>query len=207
MQTTIIILHMAFIQLPVPYRELFWSRYTSLGSQTQTLKNVKINSSKNRQLTFHTLVPQCVEQREECFELLRMQNSQNFPGICYWTPLRRACSAPSRLLSCTMVFLATLVKKPVPPKKLLDTALTSFFEKIEKVIYYKLVNVKVLHTWITVYSLHNSIFHCWVALSRDMNGLCTWALMHQATKFLFLDGALLSLKLSHDLERRVLLIS
>ena len=198
---------MAFIQLPVPYRELFWSRYTGLGSQTQTLKNVKINSSKNRQLTFHTLVPQCVEPREEYFELLRMQNSQNFPGLCSWTPLGRACSAPSRLLSCTTVFLATLVEKPVPPQKIAGYGTDFFFSENWKGYILQLVNVKVLHTWITVYSLHNSIFHCWVALSRDMNGLGTWALMHQATKFLFLDCALLSLKLSHDLERRVLLIS
>ena len=70
--------------------------------------NYQINLSKNRKLTLHTLVPQCVEPQEGCFELLRMQNSQNFLGLCSWTPLR--------LLSCKTVFLAMLVKKTVPPK-------------------------------------------------------------------------------------------
>ena len=138
MQTTIIILHMAFIQLPVPYRELFWSRYTSLGSQTQTLKNVKINSSKNRQLTFHTLVPQRVEPWEGCFELLRMQNRQNFPGLCFWSPLGRADSAPSRLLSCTR--LAGYGS----PQKLLDTALISPIFQTFRILrsHQKLLNIK-----------------------------------------------------------------
>ena len=34
------------------------------------------------------------EPWEQCFELFRMQNSQNFPVLCPWTPLRRAYSAP-----------------------------------------------------------------------------------------------------------------
>ena len=89
------------------------------NSDTQTVKSVKNNSSKNRQLTFHTLVPQHVEPQEGCFELLRIQNRQNFPGLCPWTPLGRAYSAPSRLSSCT-----TVAGYGSPPK-LLDTALIS----------------------------------------------------------------------------------
>ena len=33
------------------------------------------------------------EPRERCFELFRMQNSKNFPGLCPWTPLGKAYSA------------------------------------------------------------------------------------------------------------------
>ena len=86
------------------------------NSDTQTLKSVKINSSKNRQWTFHTLVPQHLEPQEGCFELLRMQISKNPPRLCSWTPLGRACSTPSRLPSCTMVFLVALVKKLAAPQ-------------------------------------------------------------------------------------------
>ena len=39
----------------------------------QTLKKVKINSSKNTQMTIHDRN----DQRERCFELFRMQNSRN----------------------------------------------------------------------------------------------------------------------------------
>ena len=57
------------------------------------------------------------EPREQCFEPFRMQNSQNFPGLCLWIPLERAYSAPPRLPSCTMVFLLAMhVKKLAPPK-------------------------------------------------------------------------------------------
>ena len=55
--------------------------------------------------------------------LFRMQNSQNFPGLCACTPLGRAYSNPLpsppflRLPSCTTVFLlATLIGKLTPPK-------------------------------------------------------------------------------------------
>ena len=108
------------------------------NSDPQTLKSVKINSSKNRQLTFHTLVPQCVEPQEECFELLRMQNRQNFPGLCFWSPLGRADSAPSRLLSCTR--LAGYGS----PQKLLDTALISPIFQTFRILrsHQKLLNIK-----------------------------------------------------------------
>ena len=86
------------------------------NSNPQTLKSVKINSSKNRQLTFQTLVPQCVEPQEGCFELLRIQNRQNFSGALLLDPTGEGSSTPSRLPSCTTVFLTTLVEKPAPPK-------------------------------------------------------------------------------------------
>ena len=108
------------------------------NSDPQTLKSVKINSSKNRQLTFHTLAPQCVEPQEGCFELLRMQNRQNFPGLCFWSPLGRADSAPSRLLSCTR--LAGYGS----PQKLLDTALISPIFQTFRILrsHQKLLNIK-----------------------------------------------------------------
>ena len=108
------------------------------NSDPQTLKSVKINSSKNRQWTFHILVPQRVEPQEGCFELLRMQNRQNFPGLCFWSPLGRADSAPSRLLSCT-----TLAGYGSPPK-LLDTALISPIFQTFRILrsHQKLLNIK-----------------------------------------------------------------
>ena len=59
------------------------------------------------------------EPQEWCFELFRMQNSHNFLELCPRNPLGGASSTPPppRLPSCTTVFLlATLVKKPAPPK-------------------------------------------------------------------------------------------
>ena len=108
------------------------------NSDTQTVKSVKNNSSKNRQLTFHTLVPQHVEPQEGCFELLRIQNRQNFPGLCPWTPLGRAYSAPSRLSSCT-----TVAGYGSPPK-LLDTALISLIFQTFRILrsHQKLLNIK-----------------------------------------------------------------
>ena len=100
----------------VPYLELFCSWCTGLGSQTQTpqtLKSVQINSIKNRQTTVH-------EQRERCFELVRMLNSQYFLGLRPWTPLRRAYSAPLPDSSAAQQFLCLLrsSKNWHPPKKL-----------------------------------------------------------------------------------------
>ena len=43
-------------------------------------------------MTIHALVPRCAEPQERCFELFRMQNSQNFPTLCPWTPLGKAYS-------------------------------------------------------------------------------------------------------------------
>ena len=58
------------------------------------------------------------ELQEQCFELFRMQNNQNFLGIRppSLIPPGRAYSTP-RLPSCTTVFLlATLIEKVAPPK-------------------------------------------------------------------------------------------
>ena len=63
------------------------------------------------------------EPREQCFKLLRMYNSQNFPERGPCTPLGRVSINPW-LSSCTMVLLLiTLVEKPATPKKLLNAAL------------------------------------------------------------------------------------
>ena len=56
-------------------------------SHSQTLKSVKLNSSKKRQMTVHALVPQCAEPRKRSFQLLRIQNTKKFPGLRHWTPL------------------------------------------------------------------------------------------------------------------------
>ena len=91
----------------VPYLELFCSWCTGLGSQTQTpqtLKSVQINLIKNRQTTVH-------EQRERCFELVRMLNSQYFLGLYPWTPLRRAYSAPSQTPQLHNSFSACYVRR------------------------------------------------------------------------------------------------
>ena len=64
-------------------------------SHPQTLKSVKINSSKKRQMTVHALVPQCAEPRKPSFQLLRIQNTKKFPGLRHWTPLGGAYSATS----------------------------------------------------------------------------------------------------------------
>ena len=105
------------------------------NSDTQTVKN---SSSKYRQSTFHILVPQRVEPQEGCFEPLRMQNRQNPPGVCSWTPLGRAYSAPSRLPSCI-----TVAGYGSPPK-LLDTALISPIFQTFRVLrsHQKLLNIK-----------------------------------------------------------------
>ena len=54
------------------FETVYW--FGIANSDYQTLKIVKINSSKNRQMTV-------AESREQYFELLRMQNSQYFPEI------------------------------------------------------------------------------------------------------------------------------
>ena len=71
------------------------------NSVPQTLKRVDVWSKLSSPFVV-------AEPRERCFEQLRMQNSQNFPGLCPWAPC---------LPRCTTVFLlATLVEKPVPLK-------------------------------------------------------------------------------------------
>ena len=70
---------------PVPYPELFWGQYTSLGFQTQTPIDFWCKLSS----LFVVAGPQW-----QSFEQFRMQNNQQFPGLCPWTPLRRAYSPP-----------------------------------------------------------------------------------------------------------------
>ena len=102
---------------PVPYPELFWGQYTSLGFQTQTPIDFWCKLSS----LFVVAGPQW-----QSFEQFRMQNNQQFPGLCPWTPLRRAYSPPPRLTNYTTVFLLTmLAEKPAPSKKLLDSVLHS----------------------------------------------------------------------------------
>ena len=89
------------------------------NSDLQTLKSLKIDSSKNKQMTTHAIV-------QQCFELLWSKISKISPGFppgLHWEGL----TAPPTT-SCTMVFLFTVtVKKLAPPwKKLLDTALIFF---------------------------------------------------------------------------------
>ena len=77
-----------YLDLSVSYPEIFWSRYTGLGSQTKTPKLSKVLISQKFSSPFVVAEP-----REQCFELFRMQNNQNFLGLCPWTPWERAYSA------------------------------------------------------------------------------------------------------------------
>ena len=79
-------------------------------SDPQTLKSVKINSSKNRQMITRAM-------------FWAIQNAEwlNFWGFCLWTPLGRDYSAPPpphpRLPSCITLFLFTIfVVESIPPK-------------------------------------------------------------------------------------------
>ena len=80
--------HLFTTHFSVLYPEVFWSRYSGLRSQT--LKSVKTNSSKNRQMPVHTNLT----MYSFCIKLFRMQNNQNFPGLRPWTPMGRAYSVP-----------------------------------------------------------------------------------------------------------------
>ena len=63
----------------------------------------------------HVPAPQRAGPLERCFELFRMQNSQNFPGLRPWTPLAGAYSAP-RLPSCATVLLHVTLVENHPQK-------------------------------------------------------------------------------------------
>ena len=89
------------------------------NSDPQTLKSLKIDSSKNRKVTAHALVPQC-------FELLRRQNIQNFPGLCPWTPLGRAYSTPHTPQLHNGFSAHYVCQETGTSQKLLDTALIFF---------------------------------------------------------------------------------
>ena len=74
----------------VPYPGLFWSWYTSLGLQTQTPKLSKVLIS-GLNFCHHSFWQ---SHESNVLSLFRMQNSQNFQGLCPWTPVGRAYSAP-----------------------------------------------------------------------------------------------------------------
>ena len=64
-----------------------------LSSYPQTLKSVKINSCKNKQMTIYALL-------DHYFELFRMQNSHNLPGLRPLAPLGKAyCALPDFLVA------------------------------------------------------------------------------------------------------------
>ena len=85
----------------------------------QNLKSAKIDSSKIRQMTVHDWN----DQRERCFELFSMRNSQNFLGICPWTPQGRAYNAPPDSPAVQRLFSLLLSSKNQHPQKILDAAL------------------------------------------------------------------------------------
>ena len=105
----------------MPYPELFWSRYTSLGSQTQTPKLSKVLISG---VSFHHC-SLLLSHETDVLSLFRMQNSQNFLGLCPWTPLGRACSAPQTTQLHNSFSPCYTCRKTGTPKKLLDMALIS----------------------------------------------------------------------------------
>ena len=78
-------------------------------------------------MTIHALAPQCAERQEQYFELFRMQYSQNFLP----PPLDSnggRLTAPTDSLAAQWFFslLCSSKNRHPPPKKKLDTALTSF---------------------------------------------------------------------------------
>ena len=54
-------------------------RFEIANSNHQTLKSVKNNSSKKRQITVHSLVPQCALS---VFSFSECKITKNFPGLC-----------------------------------------------------------------------------------------------------------------------------
>ena len=89
-------------------------RFEIANSDHQTLKSVKNNSSKKRQITVHSLVPQCALS---VFSFSECKITKNFPGLCPYPTGWKELTAPPRLPSCTMFFLLTaLVEKPAPQK-------------------------------------------------------------------------------------------
>ena len=58
------------------------------------------------------------EPREQCFELFRMQNSQNLPRFCPWTLLGRAYSAAPDFLAAQRFFSLLRSSKNQHPHKI-----------------------------------------------------------------------------------------
>ena len=101
-----------FTPYTVLYPELFWSQYTSLGSQTQTLtcSKVLISGVSFRQ---HSLLQSQESYVLSYSECKIAKNFQGFTPRPHWGGLQ----CHPRLPSCTTVFLlAKVVEKPAPPK-------------------------------------------------------------------------------------------
>ena len=89
-------------------------RFEIANSDHQTLKSVKNNSSKKRQITVHSLVPQCALS---VFSFSECKITKNFPGLCPYPTGWEGLPALPRLPGCTTFFLlAALVEKPAPQK-------------------------------------------------------------------------------------------
>ena len=73
-------------------------------------------------MAIHALVTPCAEPQEQCFELI-IQNAKQpkLSGLCPWTPLRRAYSAPTDSLAAQWFF--SLLRSLKNLQKLQDTAL------------------------------------------------------------------------------------
>ena len=105
--------------MSVPYPELFWSRYTGLGSQTQTPKLSKVLIPG---ISFHHC-SLSQSHESDVLSLFTMQNSQHFLGFCPWTRLGRAYSASQTKQLHNGFSPHHAHWKTDTPKKLLDTAL------------------------------------------------------------------------------------
>ena len=84
------------------------------------------------------------EPREQCLDLFRMQNSQNFLGLCPWTPLGRDCNVPQTPKLYNRFSPHYAGRKTGTPKKLLDTALTGI-----RYLKNSLKDSKILKKWNT----------------------------------------------------------
>ena len=93
------------------------------NSDTQTLKRLKIDSSKNKQMTVHAIV-------QQCFELFKSKISKTFRGFAPWTTPGRTYSTPYNQLhngfSPHYAYQKTGTSHPKKKKKLQDTALIFF---------------------------------------------------------------------------------
>ena len=68
------------------------------------------------------------EPRERCFQLFRMQNSQNFPGLRPWTSLGRTYSVPQTPQLHNGFSLRYTRRKPALPKNTgYGTGISPFF--------------------------------------------------------------------------------
>ena len=89
-------------------------RFGIPNSDPQTLKSVDFQCKLSSPFVV-------AEPRERCFVLSKMQNSQNFPGLCPWTILRKRLTAPPDS-PVTKLFSRYAGRITGTPKKVLDTA-------------------------------------------------------------------------------------